>query len=84
MTCRLGDLGFGRWVHWPRSSPAAGPSGWSSLGWIVGVLALSPLGAKLADVTKDDTESFLPAGAESTEVQRLLKDRFPGGETRAA
>ena len=51
------------------------------LGWIVGVLALSPLGAKLADVTTDDTESFLPAGAESTEVQRLLKDRFPGGET---
>ena len=51
------------------------------LGWIVGVLALSPLGAKLGDVTTDDTESFLPAGAESTEVQRLLKDRFPGGET---
>ena len=25
--------------------------------------------------------SFLPAEAESTKVQRLLKDRFPGGET---
>jgi RND superfamily putative drug exporter len=51
------------------------------LGWVVAVIALSPLGAKLSDVTTDDTESFLPAGAESTEVQRLLKDRFPGGET---
>lgn len=50
-------------------------------GWIVAVVALSPLGAKLADVTNDDTESFLPAQAESTEVQRLLKERFPGGET---
>jgi len=51
------------------------------LAWVVAVTALSPLGAKLGDVTTDDTESFLPAGAESTEVQRLLKDRFPGGET---
>ena len=28
--------------------------------WIVAVAALSPLGSKLADVTSDDTESFLP------------------------
>jgi RND superfamily putative drug exporter len=49
--------------------------------WLVAVAAMSPLGAKLADVTTDDTESFLPAGAESTQVQRLLKARFPGGET---
>jgi putative drug exporter of the RND superfamily len=49
--------------------------------WVIAVAALAPLGAKLGDVTSDDTESFLPAGAESTEVQRLLKDRFPGGET---
>ncbi len=50
-------------------------------GWLVAVLALSPLGAKLADVTSDDVQSFLPAGAESTEVQRILEDRFAGGET---
>jgi RND superfamily putative drug exporter len=49
--------------------------------WIVGVIALSPLGSKLADATRDETASFLPAGAESTRVQELLKDRFPGGET---
>jgi RND superfamily putative drug exporter len=49
--------------------------------WIVVVFALSPLGGKLADATRDETASFLPAGAESTRVQELLKDRFPGGET---
>ncbi len=49
--------------------------------WVVAVAVFGPLGAKLADVTTDDTESFLPAEAESTQVQRLLKDRFAGGET---
>jgi putative drug exporter of the RND superfamily len=49
--------------------------------WLVGVFALSPLGAKVADVTSDETASFLPAEAESTRVQELLKERFPGGET---
>jgi putative drug exporter of the RND superfamily len=49
--------------------------------WILAVAALSPLGAKLADVTSDETASFLPAEAESTKVQELLKDRFAGGET---
>jgi putative drug exporter of the RND superfamily len=49
--------------------------------WIVGVLALSPLAAKLGDATRDETASFLPEEAESTRVQELLKDRFPGGET---
>jgi RND superfamily putative drug exporter len=49
--------------------------------WVVAVAALAPLGAKLADVTSDETASFLPAEAESTKVQELLKDRFPGGET---
>jgi RND superfamily putative drug exporter len=49
--------------------------------WLVGVVAMAPLGAQLADVTSDDTESFLPSEAESTEVQALLKDRFGEGET---
>jgi RND superfamily putative drug exporter len=49
--------------------------------WIVAVAALSPLGSKLADATSDETASFLPAEAESTKVQELLKARFPGGET---
>jgi RND superfamily putative drug exporter len=49
--------------------------------WIVGVFALSPLAAKVGDVTRDETASFLPADADSTRVQELLKDRFSGGET---
>jgi putative drug exporter of the RND superfamily len=49
--------------------------------WIVGVIALSPLAAKLGDATRDETASFLPEDAQSTEVQKLLKDRFTGGET---
>jgi RND superfamily putative drug exporter len=49
--------------------------------WIVGVLAFAPLAAKLGDVTSDDFASFLPAGTESTRVQTLLRERFPGGET---
>jgi putative drug exporter of the RND superfamily len=49
--------------------------------WIVAVAAFAPLGAKLADVTNDETASFLPDEADSTRVQALLKERFPGGET---
>jgi RND superfamily putative drug exporter len=49
--------------------------------WVVAVFAMSPLGAKLADATSDETQSFLPEDAESTQVQQLLDERFPGGET---
>jgi putative drug exporter of the RND superfamily len=49
--------------------------------WIIALAALAPLGAKVSDVTSDETASFLPPEAESTKVQELLKDRFPGGET---
>ncbi len=42
---------------------------------------MPPLGAKLADETIDDTESFLPESAESTEVVRILDDEFDAGET---
>src|SRR5215211_5966364 len=70
----------------PMSALASFVSGrrtkWVVIGlWIVAVIALSPLGAKLSDVTSDETASFLPDDAESTRVQELLKDRFPGGET---
>ena len=49
--------------------------------WILVVFAMQPVGAKLADETTDDTESFLPASAESTEVVRILDEDFQGGET---
>ncbi|MFN2612142.1 MAG: MMPL family transporter [Solirubrobacterales bacterium] len=49
--------------------------------WILALVALMPLGAKLQDETTDDTESFLPASAQSTEVVRALDDDFQAGET---
>src|SRR4051794_7851098 len=45
---------------------------------------MSPLGSKLSDVTTDDTESFLPHDAESTEVVRQLDNEFPEKETALA
>ncbi len=55
---------------------------WVVLGiWIVVFAALMPLGAKLADETEDDTTSFLPASAESTEVVKTLDEDFSSGET---
>ena len=46
-------------------------------GWIVALIALAPLGAKLADVTSDDTASFLPPQAESTKVQAAAQGPLP-------
>ncbi len=49
--------------------------------WIVALVALAPLGAKLVDETQDDTASFLPESAESTEVVEILDEEFDAGET---
>jgi RND superfamily putative drug exporter len=49
--------------------------------WLVLIAVGTPLGSKLQDVTKDETSSFLPSSAESTEVNHLLKDRFASGQT---
>jgi RND superfamily putative drug exporter len=49
--------------------------------WIIAVAALAPVGSKLSDETQDDTVSFLPESAESTEVVRILDDQFAAGET---
>jgi putative drug exporter of the RND superfamily len=49
--------------------------------WIVLAVAMAGPASKLADATEDDFASFLPEQAESTQVQALLKERFPGGET---
>ncbi len=49
--------------------------------WIVAVAALTPVGAKLVDETQDDTASFLPESAESTEVVEILDEEFDAGET---
>ncbi|HEV2815082.1 MAG TPA: MMPL family transporter [Solirubrobacteraceae bacterium] len=55
--------------------------GWIIAFWVVFAFALGGLGSGLADKTQDDFASFLPEEAESTEVQAILKERFPGGET---
>jgi putative drug exporter of the RND superfamily len=49
--------------------------------WIALAVVLTPLGSKLTDETSDETESFLPESAESTEVTRLLNTRFRSGQT---
>jgi putative drug exporter of the RND superfamily len=49
--------------------------------WIIAFAVMSPLGSKLQDETQDDTVSFLPESAESTEVVRTLDDKFEAGET---
>ena len=49
--------------------------------WIVAAFVAAPLGSKLADETQDDTASFLPESAESTEVVEILDERFDEGET---
>ncbi len=55
---------------------------WVVLGiWIVVFAVLMPLGAKLGDETQDDTTSFLPASAESTDVVKTLDEDFASGET---
>src|SRR5215207_10137044 len=49
--------------------------------WIVALAIMMPLGAKLADQTEDDTASFLPDSAESTDVVEILDEEFDEGET---
>ena len=52
--------------------------------WIVAAVAMQPLGKKLSDVTTDNTQSFLPHNAESTDVVRKLDADFPSKETSLA
>jgi putative drug exporter of the RND superfamily len=55
---------------------------WVVLGiWIALFAGLQPLGSKLSDETQDDTASFLPESAESTEVVEILDEQFDAGET---
>jgi RND superfamily putative drug exporter len=49
--------------------------------WLIVLAVAMPLGAKLQDETRDDTLSFLPESAESTEVVRILDQEFAAGET---
>ena len=65
----------------PRSSPVAARSGSSSPSgsWLARALALSAPSSPTSRATR--RRASCPTSAESTQVQELLKDRFPGGET---
>src|SRR5512143_2383642 len=53
---------------------------WIVLGlWLVLAVALGPLQPKLQGATKNENSDFLPASADSTRVDQLLKDRFREG-----
>jgi RND superfamily putative drug exporter len=67
---RLASIVGGRVTKWPIL-----------VVWVLAAAAMQPLGSKLSDETTDDTESFLPSSAESTEVVRKLNDEFPSKET---
>ena len=49
--------------------------------WLLAVVVCTPIGSKLTNETTDDTESYLPDSAESTEVVRILNEEFDTGET---
>lgn len=49
--------------------------------WVVLVVALAGLGAKLGQATDDRTQSALPQGAQSTTVLKRLASEFPSGQT---
>jgi putative drug exporter of the RND superfamily len=49
---------------------------------VVLVAVFAPLGARITDVTSEDIA--LPAGSQSKQVQKTLRERFPGGDTRTA
>ena len=49
--------------------------------WVIAFAALAPVGSQLSDETTDDTASYLPGSAESTEVVETLDTEFPNGET---
>src|SRR4051794_12944493 len=49
--------------------------------WVVLVLIARPLGAKVQDIVDDRQEAFLPKDAQSTEVIKLQKSEFRGGDT---
>ena len=52
--------------------------------WIAFAAVLVPVGTGIDDETQNDTQSLLPADAQSSDVSRLLNARFATGETAVA
>jgi putative drug exporter of the RND superfamily len=51
--------------------------------WLV-LLALSTLPGQLTEVTEDRIASFLPEDASSIVADKVIEERFPGGQTTSA
>lgn len=51
--------------------------------WALLAAVIIPLSPMLSDVTTNDSTSFLPDGAESTDVATLVEERFPSDTTPA-
>lgn len=51
--------------------------------WLIAAATVVPLAPMLADVIENDSATFLPEGAESTEVGKLVEARFPSAGTPA-
>jgi uncharacterized membrane protein YdfJ with MMPL/SSD domain len=51
--------------------------------WLVLAAVIVPLAPSLSDVTNNDSSTFLPDDAETTEVDRLVEERFPSDTTPA-
>jgi uncharacterized membrane protein YdfJ with MMPL/SSD domain len=51
--------------------------------WLLLAVVIVPLAPSLSDVTNNDSSTFLPDGAETTEVDRIVEERFPSDTTPA-
>lgn len=51
--------------------------------WLILAFGIVPLAPSLADVVNNDSSTFLPEGAESTQVEELVKARFASDSTPA-
>jgi RND superfamily putative drug exporter len=51
--------------------------------WLVLAAVVVPLAPSLSEVTNNDSSTFLPNDAETTEVDRLLEEGLPSDTTPA-
>ncbi len=57
---------------------------WYVLGVWVFVLALATLPGQLTEVTEDRISSFLPDDSDAIVADKVIQERFPGGQTTSA
>jgi putative drug exporter of the RND superfamily len=57
---------------------------WYVLGFWLLLLVLSQLPGKLTDVTEDRIASFLPDDSAAIVADKVVEDRFPGGQTTSS